>query len=263
MVDLHSHYLFGVDDGAKDSDVTIKMLTQAESLGITKLLATPHVNDMTTPVIAHLIKNSFHDVYQLLRKAGISVKIKLAGEVNLLATKLDLEEYDWVLIGQQYKYMLVETPFHFLPDRYSKNLFDLRLQKIIPVLAHPERNIKLQNQPEQLVHWINQGCLVQIDAGSITGQFGNKCQRFAERLLRAHAVHVVGSDAHGPIGRNYHVLANAFKVVETLADNSYARLLFEHNPEAIWNGGKITELPIIESELHATGWNRLMDILNR
>jgi len=263
MIDLHSHFLFGVDDGARNSDITVQMLAQAESVGISKLLATPHVNEMTTPVIAHLIKKSFHEIFQLIRKAEISVQIKLAGEVNLLATKIDLEENNWVLIGQNIKYMLVETPFQSLPDRYSKDLFGLRLQKIIPLLAHPERNVKLQNQPELLIYWINQGCLVQVDAGSITGQFGKKCQRFAERLLNARAVHVVGSDAHGPRGRNYHVLADAFKVVESLVDNSYARLLFEENPGNIWNGEKIEEIPIKEATLHATGWNKLKDALNR
>jgi protein-tyrosine phosphatase len=263
MIDLHSHFLYGVDDGAENSDITIQMLAQAESVGISKLLATPHVNDMTSPVIAHLIKKSFHEIFQLIRKAKISVQIKLAGEVNLLASKLDLEEYEWVVIGQKNKYMLVETPFQSLPDRYSTNLYDLRLQKITPVLAHPERNVKLQNQPEQLINWIHQGCLIQADAGSITGQFGKKCQRFAERLLKARAIHVVGSDAHGPRGRNYHVLADAFKVVKSLVDNSYAQLLFELNPEAIWNGEKIKETAIIESEMYATGWNKLIDALNR
>jgi protein-tyrosine phosphatase len=263
MIDLHSHFLFGVDDGARNSDITVQMLAQAESVGITKLLATPHVNEMTTPVIAHLIKESFHEIYMLLRKAGISVQIKLAGETNLLSMNLDLEEYSWVLIGVTNKCLLVETPFHSLPARYSKVLFDLRLKKIKPLIAHPERNIKLQNNPGLLIEWIRQGCLVQLDAGSITGQFGKKCQRFAERLLLARAVHVVGSDAHSPRGRNYHVLADAFKVVETLVDNSYARLIFEKIPGKIWDGEKVNEFSIDEMALHASGWNKIKDALNR
>ncbi len=262
MIDLHSHFLYGVDDGARTSDTTVQMLAQAESVGISKLLATPHVNELTTPVIAHQIKETFHAIFQLMRRAGISIRIQLAGEVNLLSTSLDLTEYDWVLIGSKNKYILVETPFQFLPDRYSEILFHLRLKKIIPVLAHPERNIKLQNEPAQLIQLINQGCLVQVDAGSITGQFGRKCQRFAERLLHARAVHVVGSDAHDPRGRNYHVLKDAFKVVETGVDNSYAQLLFEQNPGKIWDGEKIEETSIDETALHASGWKKLMDVLS-
>lgn len=263
MIDLHSHFLYGVDDGARTSDTTVQMLAQAESVGISKLLATPHVNELTTPVIAHQIKETFHAIFQLMRKAGISIRIQLAGEVNLLSTSLDLTEYDWVLIGSKNKYILVETPFQSLPDRYSEILFDLRLKKITPILAHPERNIKLQNEPTQLINWINQGCLVQVDAGSITGQFGRKCQRFAERLLHARAVHVVGSDAHESRERNYHVLEDAFKVVEAEVDNSYAQFLFEQNPGKIWDGEKIEETSIDETTLHATGWKKLMDGLNR
>ena len=93
----------------------------------------------------------------MIKKTGISIDIKLAGEVNLLGTELSLEEHDWVLIGTVQKYILVETPFQNLPDRYSEILFNLRLKKIIPLIAHPERNIKLQHDPSPLVQWINQG----------------------------------------------------------------------------------------------------------
>ena len=263
MVDLHSHFLYGVDDGARNSDVTVQMLAQAESVGIQKLLATPHVNDLTTPVVAHQIKEAFHSIFQLMRKADISIRIQLAGEVNLLSVDLDLEEFEWVIIGSKYKYILIETPFQTLPEKYSKIVFHLLLKKIRPILAHPERNIKLQNNPEQLISWINQGCLVQLDAGSLTGQFGKKCQRFAERLILARAVHVIGSDAHEPRSRNYHVLKDAYKVVESKVDNSYARLLLEDNPGVIWDGDKI-ELPTVdETLLTSSGWNKIRDVLNR
>ena len=71
MIDLHSHFLYGVDDGARTSDTTVQMLAQAESVGISKLLATPHVNELTTPVIAHQIKETFHAIFQIMRKAGM------------------------------------------------------------------------------------------------------------------------------------------------------------------------------------------------
>ena len=263
MIDLHSHFLYGVDDGARDSDTTLQMLLQAESVGITKLLATPHVNEMTGPESVNQIKETYESVFQMIKKTGISIDIKLAGEVNLLGTELSLEEHDWVLIGTVQKYILVETPFQNLPDRYSEILFNLRLKKIIPLIAHPERNIKLQHDPSPLVQWINQGCLVQIDAGSITGQFGSRCQRFAKRLLQARAVHTIGSDAHDHRGRNYRVLENACKEVETLVDNSYAQLLCDKNPEKIWHGHKIEEMPLDENAVFASGWNKFLDILTR
>lgn len=263
MIDLHSHFLYGVDDGARNSDITLQMLLQADAIGITRLLATPHVNELTTPDIAHQIKETFHTIFQMLKKAGLPLEIKLAGEVNLISVNLDLDEYEWVVIGSGQKYILVETPFQSLPGRYSEILFDLRLKNIVPILAHPERNIKLQNEPSQLINWIHQGCLIQVDAGSITGQFGNKCQRFAHRLLQARAVHIVGSDAHEPRGRNYHVLENARKEVVSRVDNSYAQLIFEENPGLIWDGIKIEGSGIDESALYATGWSKILDVINR
>ena len=236
MVDLHSHYLYGVDDGAKSLEMSLELLAQAKSLGISRLLATPHVNAHTTPQAEEQILNTFKVLSALFDKKGIPVQIKLAAEVNLIGSDINWIDHNWVLIGDNQQYILVETPFHQMPLDFSEILFRIRLKKIIPILAHPERNIGFQDNPEQLVEWIHQGALVQADAGSFTGQFGKQCQRFSERLLKAGAVHLVASDAHDPKGRNYRVLKDAYTKICSDFTEDYAKRLFDDNPKRIWKG---------------------------
>ncbi len=259
MVDLHSHFLYSVDDGAKTFDTSLEMLIQAESVGITKLLATPHVNAHTTPDVENQIDSTFKDLDQLIREKGIAVDIKLAAEVNIISSPILWWERPWVLIGDKHKYILIEIPFSRFPMDFSDILFQIRLKKITPVLAHPERNNDLQRDPSPLVEWINQGCLVQADAGSIIGHFGKKCQRFAGRLLKAGAVHLVSSDAHEARWRNFRVLETACQKIETDFGTSKAQSLFERIPTRIWEGKKVSVTPPDESVLQLSRLEKLRE----
>ena len=262
MVDLHSHFLYGVDDGAKSLDMALEMLVQAETVGITKLLATPHINEQTSPDVEKQIHDTFQSMLKLIKKAGLSIDIKLAAEINIIADESLWQKFPWVLIGDKNKYVLVETPFQNLSDNFADILFQLRLKKITPMLAHPERNIILQDNPSPLIDWINQGCLVQADAGSIVGQFGKKCQKFAERLLKGGAIHVVGSDSHEPRWRNYHVFRDAYNKVENMFDISHANILFDKNPDRIWKGEQITHVPVDESAFSSSLFRKILDVGN-
>lgn len=262
MIDLHSHFLYGVDDGARNLDMTIRMLIQAETLGITKLLATPHVNVHTTPEIEKQIHNTFDSLCQVVKNQRIYVDLQLAAEVNMLENDLKWLDHSWVLIGDSIKYMLVETPFRDMPRGFSDTLFQIRLKNIIPVLAHPERNITFQKNPQLLIDWINQGCLVQADAGSLVGQFGKKCFKFADRLLKGEAIHLVGSDAHEPKWRNYHILAEAFQKIQSEYGNKHAQMLFDTNPGMIWEGKKVSIPPVDETALQSSFIKRAKDRFN-
>ncbi len=259
MVDLHSHFLYGIDDGAKTFDTSLEMLIQAESVGITKLLATPHVNAHTTADVEKQIATIFEALYRLTKENCIAVDIKLSAEVNVISSPVLWWERPWVLIGEKHKYILIETPFLRLPMDFSDILFQIRLKKITPVLAHPERNVDLQKDPSPLLEWINQGCLVQADAGSIIGQFGKKCQRFAERLLKAGAVHLVGSDAHDPRGRNYRALQTACQKVELDFDATYAQALFNRIPARIWDGKKVSIKPVDDSAFQLSRLDKIRE----
>jgi len=243
MIDLHTHLLYGVDDGSESAQVTLEMLHQAVETGITKILATPHVNAHTTEKAETAINNTYQAVCKLISDNKMPVALKLAAEVNMIGSEVDWTTREWVLTGGQQRYMLVETPFFQLPADYAELLFKIRLKKIVPIIAHPERNVTFQHNHKPLLEWIGQGALVQADAGSLTGMFGKACQIFSERLLRAGAVHLVASDAHRTEGRNFRVLTHAYKRVEEVTDAETAQRLFVDNPQRIWEGRTLT-LPL-------------------
>jgi len=236
MIDLHTHLLYGVDDGAESAEMTMEMLRQAVAANISGILVTPHVNAHTTPGAEKAIMDAFQAVSAMIREKGLPVELKLAAEVNMIGAEIDWTSREWVLIGGQQQYILVETPFFQLPADYAEILFKIRLKKIIPVIAHPERNAIFQKDHQPLLEWIRQGALVQVDAGSLTGMFGKPCQIFSEHLLRAGAVHLVASDAHRDKGRNFQVLAYAYKKVEALAGSETAKQLFVDSPQRLWEG---------------------------
>jgi protein-tyrosine phosphatase len=235
MIDLHSHFLFGIDDGAKDIDTTVEMLKQAEGLGITHLIATPHINDQTDQNKIKQIHSIFSEVKKRIKKENIQVEIKLAAELGYDTELINLSTQSWVFIGERNRYILFELPLFNLPLNIEDTLFQLRLKKIIPVLAHPERNIKIQENYKILLEWIRQDCLVQINAGSIMGQFGKPCQIVTDHLLAFRAIHFVGSDAHDPRHRRYHILIDAYQYVLKKYGKEYANILFYENPEKMWN----------------------------
>ena len=116
----------------------------------------------------------------------------------------------------------------------------------IPILAHPERNINIQDNYQLILEWIRQDCLVQINAGSIAGSFGKRCQKVTEYLLAARAIHFVGSDAHDPVHRNYQILIKAYQYISERFGEEYAQILFYKNPQKIWQGEQVIAYDLLE-----------------
>jgi protein-tyrosine phosphatase len=262
LVDLHTHVLFGVDDGAPALEISLALLEQAVAAGISKILATPHVNAHTTARAEEQIRANFAELQKRLRQKKIPVSLKLAAEVNLIGSTTDWLSHSWLLIGGQQRYILVETPFFELPAGFADILFNIRLQKITPILAHPERNIKFQQDPSILIEWINQGTLLQMDAGSISGLFGRRCRNFSQRLLRASAVHLLASDTHDLQRRTFQHLARAFQIIKKDFNEDYARLLCQHNPGRIWAGRKIDSVQPDETRLHLNKLQKYWQIIS-
>jgi protein-tyrosine phosphatase len=257
MVDLHSHVLHGVDDGAKDHKTMVEMLRHARDLGITRLLATPHANEHVTPQVEQLILDRFAEAQQVIAAEELNIELRLAAEVNFNS---DLDRWlatEWVLFGADIRYLMFELPMFELPAGIGDAIFSMGMKKIKPVMAHPERYHKVRENPAKMFNWISQGCLMQVDAGSITGQFGRQSQQFAESMLQAGAVHLVASDAHDPLSRSFMVLEEARERVVELYDENYAEILFERNPAQLLDGKPLRVPAVDESAFDKSFLERL------
>jgi len=197
MIDLHSHILPGVDDGAKDASVALAMLEIAVSDGIKGMVATPHVDKAVWLPQWQEIVDSCTALAAEARRAGLSIELFPGAEVAVQPDNLDL------LIGpgpyciNGGRYILVELPALQIPSYTDEFFFVLQTRGLFPILAHPERNLEIARKPEVLRNWIAKGLLLQVNATSITGQMGRRAKGFANWLLQQDMVHCISSDAHG------------------------------------------------------------------
>ncbi|MDR7551277.1 MAG: CpsB/CapC family capsule biosynthesis tyrosine phosphatase [Armatimonadota bacterium] len=197
LVDMHCHILPGVDDGARTWEDSLAMARAAVAAGVTHLVATPHHMEGTFDNPRARVLALVGDLRDRLAEAAIALEVFPGCEAYIspdLPARVQSGEVTTLNDGG--RYLLVELPYVEIPPWAEEVLFQLQVQGITPVLAHPERNRGLQGSPDILKRWIERGVVAQVDAASLGGAFGEGAKRAARRMLEARLVHVAGSDAH-------------------------------------------------------------------
>lgn len=228
MIDIHSHIVFGVDDGPSTIKESIRMVLEAENLGVNEIIATPHFNDLLFRTDKTF--ENFSSVSS--RIAGCDIKLHLGYEVFLNPSLVEkVEELKRKTLSKS-RYILFELPFDHIPLYASKILYSLNVEKIIPILAHPERNRVFMKNFDTFISFIENGCLVQIDAGSVIGAYGTDAKHFAEKVLKLNLAQFVASDAHCAEDYSNWYLP-AYKQVKKWTGEAYTQQLFDENPKKI------------------------------
>jgi protein-tyrosine phosphatase len=225
LIDLHSHVLPGLDDGAADLEAAVAMCRAAAGDGVEVLAGTPHVrrDHPTTP-------QQMEDALAALREAaGDIVRLVGGGEIDVAELTRPPEELARFALAGNPRFLLVETPYRGWPVELAERLFLLRTAGITPVLAHPERNAEVQQQPDLLVPLVAGGTLVQLTSASVDGRLGRRVQSCAATLLRRNLAHLLASDAHAPSVRAIGMRSAA----EAVGDPALARWLTVEVPGAI------------------------------
>lgn len=196
MIDIHNHIIPGVDDGSRDIETSIKMLKMAEEDGINTIAATPHYirGRYETPYDEVLKKVT--QLQSEARDRGLDIEIIPGQEVYV--DNNTISDYKNKNIGciNKTKYMLIELPMDRMPDDALDIIYELRLLNITPILSHPERYEYIINNISTINEFANEGCLFQINTGSITGIFGKKVQKTAEKLIKHRMCNFIASDSH-------------------------------------------------------------------
>ena len=198
MIDLHCHIIPGVDDGAPDMETSLKMIRMAGEDGITAMVATPHVNSTSTDP-GHLtrILTNFENLKNRLVKEGVDMPLYLGSEIYLDELILDnLDKYQDILSINNSRYVMVEFPMHFVYPGSTDHFTAIMDQGYIPVISHPERNLQIQRDPALLYRFLTIGCLTQLNAGSLKGDFGTAAMHSAFLFLKKNWIQVIATDAH-------------------------------------------------------------------
>ncbi|WP_042345875.1 tyrosine-protein phosphatase [Bacillus massiliigorillae] len=214
MIDLHSHILWGVDDGAKTLEDSLKMAKQAVNQGIRTIVATPHHMNGNYLNTRKDIKTKVSELNNHLEKKQIPLDVLPGQEIRVYGDLLkDYEKGQLVCVNDVTNYLLIELPTFNFTDYYEKILFEIRLQGLIPVIVHPERNRFFLENPHKLYDLVQQGVLTQVTAASLTGHFGRRIKKFSLQIIKANLTHFIASDAHNVSTRDFK-MDEAFRVIE-------------------------------------------------
>lgn len=232
MIDIHSHVLFGLDDGAKTKQDSLAMIRLAAEHGTTDLVATPHAN----PEYAFQPDINAARLKELEEACGGALKLHTGCDFHLSFDNIqDAIENPTKYTIDHGRYLLVEFSDMLIFHNTGEIFARLQDAGMIPVITHPERNGLLRQRIDKIGDWVANGARVQVTAQSMTGDFGRRAQAFSQDLLNRGLIHVIASDAHD-IKHRPPVMDKAFDWLTQNVSREFAELLCIHNPGCAFSG---------------------------
>lgn len=245
MIDIHSHILPGLDDGAADLSQAVEMAQLAVAEGIHTIIATPHHRNGRYDNPAQVVEKAVARLVEELKGRQIALTVLPGQEVRSYRELLPGIEAGEVMGLHRTKYLLLELPSRGIPEQLDADLHELGVMGIVPIIAHPERNREIVANPDRLLAMIERGALSQVTAHSLNGGFGARVQRDALELCRRRLVHFVASDAHHPQLRPFG-LQEAYELIAHRFGEQEA-FYYRGNAEAVIRGGDIDQREGVKS----------------
>ena len=254
MIDIHTHILPGVDDGAEDIYDSIEMASLAYEYGTKVIVATPHCNipgEYDNYFGSEYIR-TFQKTKEIIQRERPGITLLAGMEVFATEDLPRLLTEGKVFPINRSRYVLMEFDFGEDPDFADEVLRQVKEVQAVPLIAHAERYEFVQDDPRIVYRWKKMGYEVQVNKGSFLGRFGGDARRTAYELLNHNLVTAVASDAHSPIRRTT-CMADAYDYLSEEYSSEYLNILFDVNPRNICNGEKTIQFRRIPFEKEH-GW---------
>ena len=192
FVDIHSHILPGIDDGAKNIKESVKLISKMKKLGFSKIIGTPHTYTGLYDNTNDSIQNAFNNL-----KGDLDVDIKLdyASEY-MLNNEIIYSAKNKKLLCLKKNYVLVEMSYLSPPTNLYEIIYELKVNGYSPILAHPERYLFYKNNFSEFNRLKENGLMFQANLLSSTGYYGKDVLRLLNKLLKNNLIDFVGSDIH-------------------------------------------------------------------
>ncbi|MBA3705632.1 MAG: capsular biosynthesis protein [Bacteroidetes bacterium] len=193
--DVHSHFIPGIDDGAKTIENSVQMITEMYNMGYKKIITTPHIMSDYYRNTSEIILTGLSKVKAALKEANIPIEVEAASEYYIdfdFERKLDTEP----LLTFGNKYLLFEISYMNPPDNLYHVIFKMQTLGYKPVLAHPERYNFWHSDFEKYQDFIDKGVLLQMNINSLTGCYSFATKKIAEQLIDKNMISFLGTDCH-------------------------------------------------------------------
>jgi protein-tyrosine phosphatase len=268
MIDLHCHLLPGIDDGARDLEMSLAMARMASSDGISTIACTPHILPGVYRNTGPAIRTAVAQLQESISEAGIPIALVTGADVHVAPDLgVQLREGKALTLNDS-RYFLFEPPHHLLPPRLEDLIFGLQAAGYVPILTHPERLSWIEGHYDLIERFACNSVLMQITAGSLMGQFGPRPRYWAERMLDDGLCHLLATDAHNTERRPPR-MAEARELIAQRIGQDEATNMVLGRPQCILNNLSPTELPVLpqaprtQSGVKTASWGNIINRVRR
>ena len=227
MIDIHSHILPGIDDGAKTMTDSLAMAQAAVKDGIHTIIATPHHQNGKYMNPKTNIEMYVKELNDQLQEENIPLTVLAGQETRLNGDMITELQTDVIATLNNTKYVFVEFPSGEVPRYAEQMLFDIQVAGYTPIIVHPERNRQIAEHPSILFNLVQKGSLTQVTAASVAGKFGKTIQKLSHQLIDANLTHFIASDAHNTTTRGF-AMHEAYKIIRNEHGNEVFYMFMEN-----------------------------------
>ena len=227
MIDIHSHLIYGVDDGSKDIETSIDILDNLSKNGVTDIILTPHYITDTNYVSSKM--DNIKKLIELkteVKKQGININLYIGNEIYIDPNILELIKENKMCTLNNTEYILVELPMSGNYQDYQEIFENLIRIGFKVILAHPERYAAFQKDLNRINEMVNMGVLLQCNIDSILGYYGKSAKKTIKYILKNKLVSFVGTDIHSK--------KNDYSYIEK-AKNKFRKYLNDEEIENVFN----------------------------
>lgn len=238
MIDFHTHIIPNIDNGSRNIEETFNLIKEAKEVGFEGIVLTSHYKedyyetniperDVWVKVIEDNLKNK-----------GIYIDIYLGNEIYITDNIMELLINGKASTINNTCYVLIEMPRNTKPENLYDVIYSLKENKLIPILAHPERYKFIQRHPEIINDLIDEGVLMQANYGSILGQYGEKAEIIVRKFFENNMIHFLGSDVHRQ-NTTYKAIPRALEEIKDIVGEEKLEKLTNTNPMLALKNKKI------------------------
>lgn len=234
MIDIHNHIVYGVDDGSRNLDESIKMVELYKKAGFDQIIATSHYDKSRYTVDANEIKEKVSIINDEIEKRTLDFKVYPGHEIQVELDMIKKIKSGNLLTLNNSRYVLCELSFVNKPTFLKDLFYNLELEGYVPIIAHVERYPYVENNIEWLEDFIKMGALIQINYSSIKSNY-----EITRELLERNMVHIIGTDSHQSEWRNPDIRAYKDEMLKIVSEERF-EILSTINPAKVINDGFIS-----------------------